>query len=109
MEEIPFEVDAPTGVLCTRQVCGAGHVWAPQVAVAKCEGCGSPVVAVRMVNCPWCNEEVGELALRVERVSNGIPIVPVCKGMEPKGEMWEVEVVKEDRQGKLDFGEGNEI
>lgn len=71
---------------CTFLECPKGHRWAPQLHLAKCgygtptgwNGCGSPMLAIRMLNCPTCNEPTAKLRLRVDHTGTAPYPVPLC-------------------------------
>ena len=64
---------------CSTLTCLNGHEWIPTLALAKCgygtpqgwNGCGTPLLALRMQSCPMCQEPIKELRLRVD-------ITPPC-------------------------------
>lgn len=71
---------------CSYLECRNGHQWSMLTALAKCghgtsqgwQGCGNPVLAVKLVNCPFCNEPTTKLKLRID-VTPPIPYpVPLC-------------------------------
>lgn len=76
--------------LCTFQVCANEHTWPARVVVSKCvglegvQGCGTDVLAIRMENCPVCNDPPVKVELRADIVPvvNGAaaPLLPVCRG-----------------------------
>jgi hypothetical protein len=86
--------EQPIIIPCTWNECTKGHRWAPAVAVAKCEGCQSPVIAVRMENCPWCNEPNSKISLRSDYVPRGGGIGQRCKGAKVHGESVDVELIR---------------
>jgi len=71
---------------CTCVTCTNGHSWVPMAAMAKCgfgtpqgwNGCGSPVVAFKMANCPQCNEPAAKLRLRIDYTPPCQYPVPLC-------------------------------
>lgn len=65
---------------CSWNECSKGHKFSPIVQVAGCPGCGGPLVIVKMVNCPLCNEPVSKLTLRTEHIPQGGQIQPMCAG-----------------------------
>jgi hypothetical protein len=82
--------------VCSYNVCKNGHQWQPAVAVQRCEGCNSPVLAVRMEQCPICNEPVEEFALRSDHFNErGMRVEPVCKGKSTQAEVSQVVLVRE--------------
>ena len=71
---------------CSYLECTNGHQWQAMVAVAKCgygtpqgwAGCGAPILAVKLVNCPVCNEPNTKFKIRID---NTPPIpypTPLC-------------------------------
>lgn len=64
---------------CSYQECVNGHRWTPQIAIVGCNGCHAPSLALRMVNCPICNEPVVKTTLRVDHVGGAHPITKVCQ------------------------------
>lgn len=59
---------------CSILTCTNGHEWAPTLALAKCgygtphgwNGCGTPLLALRMTTCPTCQEPIKKFRLRVD-------------------------------------------
>jgi hypothetical protein len=72
--------------LCSANVCGNGHEWIPKVTLAKCgygtpqgwNGCGAPVLAVKVESCPICNEPVRSMRFRTDHTPPTQFIIPVC-------------------------------
>jgi hypothetical protein len=72
--------------LCTANVCKSGHEWIPKVTLAKCgygtpqgwNGCGSPVLAVKLENCPVCNEPPFQMRFRTDHTPPTQFILPIC-------------------------------
>lgn len=72
--------------LCTANVCTNGHEWVPNVALARCgyatqqgwNGCGAPVLMVKVENCPQCNEPVKELRFRSDETPPTPFVIPLC-------------------------------
>lgn len=71
---------------CTQITCINGHSWGPKLALAKCGygmpqgwmGCGEPLLAMKMENCPRCNEPIAEIKLRFD-ITAPVPYpVPLC-------------------------------
>jgi hypothetical protein len=65
---------------CSECVCSQGHKWAPQLALAKCPGCSSQVLALRLINCPVCNEPQKSIKFRTDHVVGAPNIVAACRG-----------------------------
>ncbi len=95
--EIPFDSPTPTGVMCTWQQCPAGHKWPMELAVSKCPGCRSDIVATRLTLCPICNEPPTLRAMRVDHIATGAWIGKECQGEQGKGESVLVEMNCERR------------
>lgn len=93
---IPFQPSqGAEGVLCTWAGCTNNHRWIPEIAVSRCPGCATPVVAIRMVNCPICNEPPAGHGIRVEHVTTGQWVGKVCKGQTSLGETTYMELVNQ--------------
>lgn len=75
---------------CSAQSCSAGHSWPPVIATTKCPGCGAPILVLKMLNCPICNEPSSGLRLRTDHLPQGGTITPVCKGSASMAEIIEV-------------------
>lgn len=72
---------------CSTNSCANGHEWAVQVGVAKCRGCESPVLTIRMQNCPYCNEPATATTMRTDWLALGMPAgAGVCKGEKTHGD-----------------------
>lgn len=65
---------------CSKNVCSAGHSWPITIAVAKCPGCSSAVLAVKMEQCPICNEPAIRTKIRTDYLPSGGPITKRCQG-----------------------------
>jgi hypothetical protein len=85
--------------LCSANVCTAGHEWIPKVTLAKCgygtpqgwNGCGSPVLAVKIEACPICNEPVAYMRFRTDHTPPTQYIIPMCiPGSASPAEVQEV-------------------
>lgn len=71
---------------CTANVCVNGHEWIPKMALARCgygtptgwNGCGAPVLAIKMENCPQCNQPVRKLRFRTDYTPPAPCPVPIC-------------------------------
>jgi hypothetical protein len=71
---------------CSENTCINGHTWVPTLALAKCgygtsngwNGCGAPILAVKMENCPHCGEPVGKFRLRIDHTPPSRGPVPLC-------------------------------
>lgn len=71
---------------CTCLECKNGHQWAPMIALARCghgsaqgwNGCGAPILAVKLMACPVCNEPNTKFRLRIDN-TGPVPFpVPMC-------------------------------
>lgn len=78
--------------VCSGNVCSNGHIWQPTIAIARCPGCGSPTLVVKMVNCPICNEPTAKLRLRTDHLPQNGAIMPMCKGSATLGDVGVIEV-----------------
>jgi hypothetical protein len=81
--------------LCSANVCSNGHEWKPTLAVAKCGGCDGPVLAVKMEQCPICNEPVEGMRFRMDHFPQGGFIARLCRGEQTPAE---VEIITLERQ-----------
>jgi len=82
-EEAPDE--AP--VLCSEHLCVQGHTWIPTVKLATCGGCGGPVVAIKMENCPICNQPIEYTRLRIDHIGYKQGLHAVCRGVPTNAEV----------------------
>jgi hypothetical protein len=55
--------------------------------LVKCPGCKAPVLAVKMENCPVCNEPVKQFDLRTDHITKQMGVLPMCKGAASAGEI----------------------
>jgi len=71
---------------CSILTCLSGHEWAPTLALAKCgygtpqgwNGCGTPLLALRMTTCPTCQEPIKRFRLRID-ITTPCPFpLPLC-------------------------------
>ena len=107
MGEIPFVPTPNVEGVCSWVECSNGHRWVPEVAISRCRGCKGPIVALRMVGCPVCNEPASKHGLRVEHIVDGAWLGRACMGEKGLGEGSFMEVewgdemyeVKEDVDG----------
>lgn len=79
-------------VMCSFNRCPAGHEWVPGVILVKCPGCEGPVLAVRMENCPVCNEPTKTFSLRTDHITKQMGVNPLCKGGDSNGEVGVIEI-----------------
>lgn len=64
---------------CSYQQCPNGHTWAAQLALPHCQKCQNPLIALRMTNCPVCNEVVSKTFLRIDHLGGAHPITKTCE------------------------------
>lgn len=74
-----YTTQTPNNNTCSYQECVNQHRWSPQIAVTHCQGCKTPLVAMRMVNCPICNEPAVKTNIRVDYLASAHPVVQKCK------------------------------
>ena len=84
--------ELPKLSLCSANRCSAGHEWQPIIQLARCPGCASPLLAVKMLNCPICNEPVESFRLRSDHLPQGGAIMPMCRGSESLAEVQMIEM-----------------
>ncbi len=78
---------------CSTNSCPNGHEWAIQVGIAKCRGCESPVLTVRMQNCPFCNEPASATNMRTDWLAAGMVAgAAICKGELSFGDTGIIEI-----------------
>lgn len=70
---------------CSLSWCANGHYWTPQLATPGCQGCHSPIIGLRMVNCPVCNEPVAKTRLRIDHLGGSHAITKVCQNQHQLG------------------------
>lgn len=75
---------------CSENMCERGHSWQPKLQIVQCRGCGSPILAVKMEQCPLCNEPVKHFRLRSDHLSSGVQIMPMCRGASTHAEVVEI-------------------
>ena len=100
-EEVVFP-DPPVIEPCSVASCGKGHNWKFTLANVNCGGCQSPTLAVKLENCPVCNEPMERIRVRLDFVARGGGISYRCKHQEPWGESVDIEV---ERNGWREFEE----
>lgn len=86
--EVVFE-DKPKELypLCSEHRCIEGHVWMPTIKVANCGGCGGPVVAIKMENCPICNQPAEYTRLRIDHIGYKQALHAICRGVPTNAEV----------------------
>ena len=86
---------------CSMMECANGHQWQPMLALAKCGygtnhgwiGCGAPMLAVKMTQCPVCNEPTGKFRLRVDHTGPVPYPVPMCvPGSKSNAEVLSIDI-----------------
>jgi hypothetical protein len=77
---------------CSENICANGHSWPPTLALSSCTGCGSPVLAMLMENCPYCNEPTQVTRLRTDHFPSGGQVVKACKGQVGSAEITIIEL-----------------
>jgi len=77
---------------CSYNSCKNGHRWPPQFQLAQCPGCGAPFVAVRMVNCPVCNEPTKSRKFRLDHTGQSFGIAALCRGQAGMAESSFIEM-----------------
>lgn len=71
---------------CSTLECTNGHQWQPTLALAKCgygtgqgwNGCGTPLLALKMSSCPQCQEPIKFFKLRVDITPPCPAPMPIC-------------------------------
>lgn len=71
---------------CSYLECANGHQWGAMLALAKCGhgtaqgwmGCGAPILAVKLVNCPVCNEPNTKFKIRIDNTPPVPFPIPLC-------------------------------
>ncbi len=84
--------ELPTLIACSANRCYNGHEWIPIIQLARCPGCASPLLAVKMLNCPICNEPVETFRLRSDHLPQGGAIMPMCRGSQSLAEVQVIEM-----------------
>lgn len=79
---------------CTCNECANGHKWPAQLALAACTGCQAPILMVRMINCPVCNEPTKSFKLRTDHTSQGFGIAALCRGQAGMAETNFIEMTR---------------
>ena len=76
--ESPVQLTEP----CSAHRCANGHVWPVFLGAAPCGGCKAAVVAIKLTNCPICNEPVVSTRLRIEHTTAAVGVQAVCQGIK---------------------------
>src|SRR5579859_3487343 len=84
--------ETPMVSRCSSLTCSNSHTWALEAQTALCPGCKSPILAIKMVNCPQCNEPSTSLTLRSDHLSRGSAITPICQGSASLAEINKIEL-----------------
>lgn len=87
------------GELCSEHVCLQKHVWMPTVKLAQCGGCRGPVVAIKMENCPICNEPAVYTRLRIDHIGYKQPLHAICRGVATNAEVVMAEMKRSHWEG----------
>lgn len=86
---------------CSFIDCPNGHQWQPTLALVKCgngtpqgwNGCGKPILGIKMELCPICHEPSRRLVLRVDHTPPAPYPIPMCiPGSATLAEVQMVEV-----------------
>ena len=88
---VDFGTPPPTEP-CSWNECSRGHKFPPIIQMAQCPGCKGSIVAVKMTNCPICNEPVTRLALRMEHLPQPGQITAMCQGAGTLNEVIQLKV-----------------
>lgn len=87
----------PPKVICSYNKCEGCKTLFPiaGMALVQCPGCQQPTLLMKLTNCPKCNEPVKEIRLRVDHVTEKMPLTPACQGQAPHGDTFIIDLVKE--------------
>lgn len=91
--EVPFK-DQPQVRLepCSWNKCTNGHTWPVGLAVARCGGCGGLILAIKMEQCPICNEPTEKTKFRSDHLPQGAKVVASCRGEQSVAEQGDIEL-----------------
>lgn len=85
-------------VPCSYVVGICGHQWKlihnSNVAFVKCNACECGVLAVKMENCPFCNEPASQMVVRSDYVPRGQGVPKRCQGEIPQGDSLDLVIEK---------------
>ncbi len=104
-----FPNDPPPSshIPCSYNECLSGHKWPQIILIAKCEGCGGPVLAIQKTQCPFCNEPTVKTQLRSDFLPRGAGVARRCLGEGVNGESLDLEMLRTawqtDEAGFKDF------
>lgn len=76
---LPLIWQEDVGAICSFHTCPRGHKWPIQIAITHCKGCDHPLIALRMTNCPVCNEPAQKTSLRIDYIAQSHPLTKKCK------------------------------
>ena len=78
---VPFSFGPPPPPACSISKCAKGHQWRPELRIAVCPGCQSPMLVLLMQNCPACNEPTAATNLRLDHMpQQSGQLMPICRG-----------------------------
>lgn len=80
--------------LCTFNSCPAGHIWPAVMAITKCPGCSQAVLAIKMLNCPICNEPTSKTVLRTDHMPHGGALTAICRGASSLADVGQIELLR---------------
>lgn len=98
--------------LCSANVCPNGHEWIPAVALVKCgygtpqgwNGCGAPVLCVKLDSCPVCNEPVKHMRFRSDHTPPAQFVIPLCiPGSVTNAEATEIILTRNSKQVQEEY------
>lgn len=91
--ELAFEFpEKPKITACSSNICTNGHEWQPETGLTGCPGCQSPMLVLRTVQCPICNEPIAKVRLRTDHLPKGGAVTPICKGSDSLAEVLILEL-----------------
>jgi hypothetical protein len=98
--------------LCSANVCTRGHEWIPKINLVKCgygtpqgwNGCGAPVLAVKIEACPICNEPVAKFRFRTDHTPPTPFLSPMCiPGSQTHADIAVVEINRDVAKIEADY------
>lgn len=63
---------------CSRWTCTAGHIYEAVLQIVDCPSCKSPFIAVKLHNCPYCNEPPQQLITKMVLAPSNT-LTPPCQ------------------------------
>jgi hypothetical protein len=88
-----FKFENPTVLTaCTANTCSNGHEWTPTLQLTQCPGCKGALLAIKMDQCPICNEPCSKLRLRADHLPKGGAITPLCRGSQTLADTHVIEL-----------------